>query len=96
MITSITAPRAQRTSTTENSRGVSRACAGPVRRRYSAALSSRAQSGKEETVQMAEGDSGRRGRSVAFAIITGVALVLLAVWMFSFEIDFNPFWTHVR
>ena len=41
---------------------------------------------------MAEGDSGRRGRSVALAIIMGVALVLLAIWMFYFQIDFNPFW----
>ena len=42
---------------------------------------------------MAEGDSGRKGRSVALAIIMGVALVLLAIWMFSFQIDFDPFWT---
>jgi hypothetical protein len=42
---------------------------------------------------MAEGDSGRRGRSVALTIIMGVALVLLAIWMFSFQLDFNPFWT---
>ena len=41
---------------------------------------------------MAEGDSGRKGRSVALAIIMGVALVLLAIWMFYFQIDFNPFW----
>ena len=42
---------------------------------------------------MAEGDSGRKGRSVALAIIMGVALVLLVIWMFYFQIDFNPLWT---
>jgi hypothetical protein len=40
-----------------------------------------------------EGDSRRRGRSVGLPIIMGVALVLLAIWMYSFQIDFDPFWT---
>jgi hypothetical protein len=40
---------------------------------------------------MAEGWTQRK--KVALAIIMGVALVLLAIWMFSFQIDFDPFWT---